>query len=222
MNALIRGIVGAGIGGIVGAAVWAAISYFTNFEIGWIAVGVGFLCGLGMAVGSQGATGHLGGIVAAVIALASIAAGKYASVHFAAEDILQQVRSKQFDFSLDDARIYMCDQLCEEAESQGRTLRWPAGYSVENAEEQSHYPPEIWKDMESRWSRMSADDRENYRAATQASLSAMFDESIEAFGSQAKMEGFFASFDLFDLLWAALAIGAAFKVGSSDGTPDGD
>lgn len=222
MNSLIRGVIAATIGGLIGAAVWAAISYYSNFEIGWIAVGVGFLCGLGMAVGSQGASGHLGGIVAAVIALASIAAGKYATIHFHAEDVIQQVRNQRPEFSLDDARIYMCDQLCEEAESQGRTLRWPAGYTVENAEEQAHYPPEIWKDMESRWSRMSADERETYRSAMQANLVAMLEHGIDAAGSQAKVEGFLASFGLFDLLWAALAIGAAFKVGSSDGTPDND
>jgi hypothetical protein len=30
------------IGGVVGGAIWAAIAYFANAEIGWIAWGMGF------------------------------------------------------------------------------------------------------------------------------------------------------------------------------------
>ncbi len=36
---------------VVSAAVWAAVTVITNFQIGWMAVGVGFLVGLGVRMG---------------------------------------------------------------------------------------------------------------------------------------------------------------------------
>ena len=45
---LVTGTVGAVIGAIIGAIAWAAISSATGFQIGYVAVGVGFLAGYGM------------------------------------------------------------------------------------------------------------------------------------------------------------------------------
>src|SRR5262245_48858282 len=43
-----------GLGGaLVGAAVWAGVAIVTNFEVGYIAVLVGFLAGLGVKIGAQ-------------------------------------------------------------------------------------------------------------------------------------------------------------------------
>ena len=42
-----RGIIGGALGGLIGAVIWAGISYFTGYEIGWIAWGVGGMVGLG-------------------------------------------------------------------------------------------------------------------------------------------------------------------------------
>ncbi|MBV8750836.1 MAG: hypothetical protein JO103_14110, partial [Candidatus Eremiobacteraeota bacterium] len=75
MNAkLLLGTVGAIIGALIGAIIWAAISASTNFQIGWMAVGVGFLAGYGMRT-LGGGRDRADGTVAAIVALLGCALG---------------------------------------------------------------------------------------------------------------------------------------------------
>jgi hypothetical protein len=73
-------LLGAGLGGLIGAAIWAGISAATNYEIGYIAWAVGGLVGFGAIKG--GASGKAMGIYAGVIALAAIFAGKVLAISF--------------------------------------------------------------------------------------------------------------------------------------------
>ena len=50
------GLVGGVIAMLVGAIVWGAITYFTNYQIGWMAIGVGFLVGLAIKFFGKGKT----------------------------------------------------------------------------------------------------------------------------------------------------------------------
>ncbi len=56
------------MGAVAGAAAWAAIAAATGFQIGYMAVGVGFLAGFGMRTCS-GHRGRTNAIVAGVVAL---------------------------------------------------------------------------------------------------------------------------------------------------------
>jgi hypothetical protein len=69
MNAkLLLGTLGAAAGALAGAVAWGAITAATNFQIGYMAVGVGFLAGLGMRQLSGGRR-RADGIVAGAVAL---------------------------------------------------------------------------------------------------------------------------------------------------------
>jgi len=69
MNAkLLLGTLGSLAGAVLGAIAWAAITATTNFQIGYMAVGVGFLAGYGMRV-FGGGRDRADGIVAGVVAL---------------------------------------------------------------------------------------------------------------------------------------------------------
>jgi hypothetical protein len=71
---LLAGTLAAIAGAIVGAIAWAAITAATSFQIGYMALGVGFLAGFGMrAVG--GGRERADGIVAGVIAFAGCVLG---------------------------------------------------------------------------------------------------------------------------------------------------
>ena len=62
-------------GALIGAGVWCAVALITDFEIGWIAIGLGALAGFGMRLGYR-REDFKAGAVAAILAVAGIAVGK--------------------------------------------------------------------------------------------------------------------------------------------------
>ena len=86
-------VVGGTIGGTLGAAIWVGVGYFTGFEVGWIAWGVGVLTGMGVAAvaSANGEADAASGITAAVISILAVLAGKYAVVHLVVDQLLKQV-----------------------------------------------------------------------------------------------------------------------------------
>lgn len=65
---LIMGLIGGGIAMLVGAAAWGAITYFTQYQIGWMSIGVGFLVGVAIRFFGKGKT-LMFGIAGAGLAL---------------------------------------------------------------------------------------------------------------------------------------------------------
>lgn len=63
------------VGATVGAAIWFGVALATDYEIGWIAWGIGALAGGGMALGMRGGS-PVGGGVAAIVAVGGILLGK--------------------------------------------------------------------------------------------------------------------------------------------------
>jgi hypothetical protein len=82
---------GAAVGaGIVGALVWAAIVHFTNYEIGYVAWGVGAF--VGWAAAFMGARGSTAAIAAAVIALVSVGGGRFLGLQLSNNAFAEVVR----------------------------------------------------------------------------------------------------------------------------------
>lgn len=224
MNVLKMAIGGA-LAGLIGAVIWAAIGYFTGLEIGWIAWGIGMLVGIGVrVVGSQeiacfdktqrkmvrsrvGAEGPLAGMVAAVLAVVSVLAGKYALVHLFPAAPAASLE----DYLEDDTMISsIADEIVVEHESQGRAVSWPAGVNAEEAYEGADYAPAIWTEAESRWNALPEEERANLKKA-HAELIGMALGNMEG----AESAVFLSSFGVFDLLWFGLAAATAFKLGAS-------
>ena len=72
------GLAGGAIGAAVGAAAWAIITALTNFQIGWEAVGVGFLTGYGVRILGKGID-RVFGYAGAVLSLLGCVAGNVLS-----------------------------------------------------------------------------------------------------------------------------------------------
>jgi hypothetical protein len=70
------GVIGGVIGGGIGAVLWALITYFTERQIGYTAVGVGFLVGVGNRLLGKGID-KVFGITGGFIALASVIIGNF-------------------------------------------------------------------------------------------------------------------------------------------------
>src|SRR5438094_255504 len=118
---LISGI----IGGVIGAAAWGAVAYFTGYEIGWLAWGVGVLVGMAVRVAAGGESGAGLGVLACMIALGSIAGGKYTAAYLSVQAEIKKVGT--ITISEDNARLYTASRLVHEYEDAGKTLKWPEG-----------------------------------------------------------------------------------------------
>jgi hypothetical protein len=71
----VMGLVLSSVGALIGAVIWCVVAFVTDYEIGWIAWGVGFLAGLGMKLG-YGDESDTAGFASAGIAVAGILVAK--------------------------------------------------------------------------------------------------------------------------------------------------
>ena len=62
------------IAALVGAAVWAGVTIATEYQIGWMAVGIGFLVGIAVRAGGKGID-QVFGVVGAVMSLVGCVLG---------------------------------------------------------------------------------------------------------------------------------------------------
>ncbi len=74
---LARGALFSAIGAALGAAVWAAVAIGLDVQLGWIAWGLGFAAGAGMAIGHEDKDGTVAGIVAGGISILGIVGAKF-------------------------------------------------------------------------------------------------------------------------------------------------
>lgn len=76
---LLMGSLSGLLAAIVGAGVWAAVTVATEFQIGWMAVGIGFLVGYAMRLAGKGIA-PVFGAVSAVLSLLGCALGNLLTI----------------------------------------------------------------------------------------------------------------------------------------------
>ncbi|MEO1236915.1 MAG: hypothetical protein AAFX76_09030 [Planctomycetota bacterium] len=197
------------IGGVVGGAIWAGIAYFTGYEIGWIAWGIGALVGYGTYRGAEAADVR-GGVMAVVISLLAIAGGKYAAVELAVSKAFSGGEVAALYDNDEYVVSYLADEELEAMIRRGETPDFPAEADFEMPDSRDDYPFEVWNRAQSRWDQMSADDQQTFRDDKRRQHQAM----LATLRSGITEEGFLNSFGAMDFLFGALAIFTAFKVGS--------
>ena len=85
-NSLILGILAGAVASAISAGIWAGVTLATGYQIGWMAIGVGFLVGFAVRAGGQGSSAVFG-VVGAVFALLGCLAGNvFAMIGFIASD----------------------------------------------------------------------------------------------------------------------------------------
>lgn len=98
---LMLGTVAGAIAGAVGAILWAIVTVITEFQIGLLAVAIGFLVGAAVRWAGRGTT-QVFGVVGAILALVSILAGNFLSLLgllAAGQGIPFLEMAAQFDYS---------------------------------------------------------------------------------------------------------------------------
>jgi len=210
-------LIGAAVAGLIGAAVWAAIAYYANFEIGWIAWGIGVLAGFGAFMGAKGEGDVATGGIAAVAAIAAIGLGKFGAIHFAVD---KELNSPAFRSHLnvtgEDMLVVYADQVVKEWEAANKKVNWPPNVVPEDAQTEADYPKPVWAEAKKRWAALSADEQDTARS-DQAAYRKQMTEFVRA---SIKGQAFKESFGPFDILWAVLALASAFGIGRGSGGGD--
>ncbi|MEO1130808.1 MAG: hypothetical protein AAFX05_14035 [Planctomycetota bacterium] len=189
------------LAGAIGAAAWAGVVMVTKYEFGILAWGIGVL--VGFAVGATASAGQrspvAAGVLASVLALATIFAGKGAAAYMLSNSAMTYAEASSEEMLIS----FVADEVLHEHAMAGRDYDGEeiGGFTKDD------YPADVWGEAESRWAALPAAEKQTMRADL-------------ADGQQVAGGILFAailvgSFGLIDVLWVGLAIGSAYKLGSS-------
>lgn len=98
-NSLPVAIVAGVVAAIVGALVWALIAIVTDYEIGYMAIGIGALVALAIEFATKKKKGFPLQIVGIICSVLGIILGKYFSFAYIVKDIAQKEYGSQLDFA---------------------------------------------------------------------------------------------------------------------------
>ncbi|MBX3451356.1 MAG: hypothetical protein KF777_17445 [Planctomycetaceae bacterium] len=209
---LVRCLVCGLLGGAIGAAIWVAVGYLTQYEIGWIAWGVGFLVGVGVLFGANLGGGEddssLQGVLAAVLAIGCVVGAKYLLFQIVVEGARQelvQTMSNQGDLTDEEMIAGLADDIAMEMIESGKTVQWPPGMTLDQASVEADYPKDVWRKATAQWNDLKPDDRQERKDLRRAAITSL----IQAL----PMGSFSDMFSPWDLLWLGLAATTAFKIG---------
>jgi phosphate/sulfate permease len=206
-------IVAGGIAAAIGAAIWAAIAYYGNVEIGWIAWILGGIVGAAVAAAARDQVGVATGVGAACIALGGVLGGKYAAIRLTLEDVVGEVEiTEELVIS------YVADTVAQERLDAGQEIEWPTELGLGEASTQEEYPADLWTDAVARWDNAGPDwqaqQREYVEYVTKENFAAMKDEV----SSSALLE----NLDLLDMVFFLFAVLTAYGIGSGGSRGGGD
>jgi len=146
-------ILGGAIGGLIGAVIWAVVTYYSGWEIAWIAWGIGGLVGVGVRLGTGGSGGIRHGGTAAILALVAVLGGKWATVRFELSAFMAG----------DDAPLgVIADTIVAEREEAGIRVPMPPEEYAESLREM--YPPDVWSEAVQRWEAIDPQQQDAMRA----------------------------------------------------------
>lgn len=187
--------------GIPAAVVWAAIAYFTGYEIGWVAWGVGAIVGYAVAKSAHEPSASLGP-TAAAIAVASLLLAKILILEFALPPILQAELLKNPDAT---TGMFVLDMTSHKSFSP----------ELQALLDQADARPGSLSDAQQldAQRRMRAEVMERVGNATRAEKERVVRESA---ANILKEMGFFGAlkdlFTVYDALWIFLAISSAYRI----------
>ena len=208
------------VAGAIGAAVWAAIAYFANIEIGYIAWGIGLV--VGIAVAAAGENGPLAGITAVAITILSILGGKFATVEMSIQEVQAELENweQEQSFSADEVsddvlQGMLADIIAEQREAAGQPVQWPE-YDENEESVEAAYPAEIWSKAGEQLATKTDEEKSQLRQQHVDRVKEWAKELGQNLANDWREEGFIASFGAMDLLFFGLAVFTAWGVASRD------
>jgi hypothetical protein len=208
--------IGAGmIAGLFGAFVWAGISYGTNYEVGYIAWGIGAIVGFAVrAVAGNDKEGFAPGATAVAVAIGAVLLGKFLAAHFSVNKEVAELQVPVF--TAENAQMRIAREIAEERISKGQNIVFAAGKTLDDVESPTDMPPALWQEATSKWNAIPADEQKRQIDETNDGLKKL----VGMLAGKARSERFANSFSPFDLLWAFLAAGTAYRLGAGNASDD--
>ncbi len=197
----VKGFAGAVAGGVLGALVWAAVSYFAEIEAGYVAIGVGVAAGVGGAIAAGSRRTPSLGVVSALVALVAVLVGKALSTDLMYHKALAGVRAGNIDDGRAIAGLQekMFTEFTAEAKLSEEQVA-QAKASPEMMEQVAAAARDRWNHMDP-YERLAVKREVGQQAASQM---------VRAGGPMAVF-AFVKSLGLYDALWIFLATGAAYR-----------
>ncbi|HKQ49188.1 MAG TPA: hypothetical protein VJZ71_14045 [Phycisphaerae bacterium] len=191
------GTVLSGVGAAIGGVVWFLVVYYANFEVGYIAWGIGVLAGLGMVFGHKAHTTRAGVTAAGMAALGII--GAKVAIFFCLYTAFLNSITPADDSGINEQREFVTGMTAEKIlDARGITAD----------EKREAQWDSVYEEATERVQKMDDDEvREKCRTYG--------DDLRASMGGKESMTAAFveSQFTAFDLLWFFLAIGSAFKIG---------
>lgn len=104
-TAVFKGILGSVLAAMICGVVWGFIVKATNYEIGFMAVGVGYICGRGVVLFSGGKKGTLMQIVAVVSSVLGVFVGKYMTFFYMLNDYIKTQQNADVSISMFSGKV---------------------------------------------------------------------------------------------------------------------
>lgn len=181
---------------LLGGSVWAAIVLVTDYEIGWVAWGIGALVGLAMAKVTRTRSRPLA-VGAAVLALVGLVAGKGFVTAGSAGSIADELAATPEYLAAPVAW-----QMYETGELDAETLE-----AVRATEEAGDTLSDAL------WEAMVTQATARVAAMSEADRRAIADAAAAGYVNQLGLvDGILVQLSGFDLLWLVLAVGTAFQI----------
>lgn len=218
MPVMVRWLIGGAIGGLVGAAIWAAVAHYLNVEIGWIAWGVGGLVGIGVAVAGGDRLDTYSGLIALVIAAASVLTGKWVAIRIDLQSLNNELDAILLAPPTDEQlTAHLAYDVADEWKGAGRSIVWPDDADDEDTPLEHSFPNGVWDEASQRLDEMSAEQRAAHVQVVTQDREEYFDDLRPGLFDPDLL---LHSITPWDFLWFGLACATAYKLGTGGSDDD--
>jgi predicted Zn finger-like uncharacterized protein len=193
-------------GGVVAGAIWVAVGYFFQREVGYIAWAVGLCVGLGVRLAARDRSGIGAALMAIAISFLVILSCKFTVAYLLTAKFVNNVAAA--DNNDEGVKFVLAMNMeTEEAVNDAAKGRKGADQNLGDATTFDELPKSVQEKTERRWKKMTADEKKALRNEAQgvAQVPTLFIAFI----------AFIASFRILDVLWFGLASFTAFRVTQS-------
>lgn len=192
----LKPILAGGIAGVLGGAIWAVIVAVTDYEVGWVAWGVGGLVGWAMTKATQQRSTRLA-MIAAGLAVLGLLCGKIFIQYFVTRPAFEQAVRDDTDAIGSALAAKMREESTFPPEIQTQLDELGEADTVSDA---------LWRSMVAAGHQKAAELTEEERTAVLGDYVASVSRGVGPWQQLAW------GFSLYDLLWFGLAVSTAWRM----------